>query len=78
MVLVNGDRVKHHMERLKEGGRYAPLDVADYIVIDFRSGPVTRVRQLQKGATVLYDESFEFCHLLYGLDEQPDRIIFTP
>jgi hypothetical protein len=77
-LLVNGDRLDDHRERFKEGGRYALLNVADYIVIDLRSGPVTRVRQLEKRATVFYDESFEFCHLLYGLDEKPDRIIFTP
>ena len=78
LVLVNGDRLNDHMERFKEGVRYAPLDVAEYIVIDFRSGPVTRMRQLVERATLSYDMSVDFRQILHGVEKKPDRINFTP
>ena len=76
-LLVNGDRLQEHLERFSPSGRYRGLNSSDYIVVDFRRGPVTNVQKNTKRATVFVDDSLEFCDLWYAMDPAPLRIILA-
>jgi hypothetical protein len=76
-LLVNRTQEQEHLARFGPEGRYASLNVADYLVVDLRisTGQIPKVQRFDKKATVFFDsESFRFCYLIYGREEETMRI----
>ena len=68
-LLVKGDQVGEHIDRFSRKGKYHPLNVADYIVVDFRPGPVSNVCLYEKRLSVFFDSDFSACKYVYGNDK---------
>ena len=68
-LLVKGDQVGEHIDRFSRKGKYHPLNVADYIVVDFRPGPVSNVRLYEKRLSVFFDSDFSACKYVFGNDK---------
>ena len=75
-LLVNGSRVGEHVHRFSPGGRYASLEVADYMVIDLRQGPVVSnvVYKSEKKSRVFFEPSFQYCDVVHEFEEDAKRI----
>ena len=58
-LLINGDHIKEHLSGFAQGGKYARLNVNDYIVVDFRVGVVKRVKPAAHRMTVFFAEDFK-------------------
>ncbi|KAL3665235.1 hypothetical protein V7S43_009863 [Phytophthora oleae] len=72
-LLVNEIKVGEHATRFAPDGKYAPLKVKDYAVIDLRgneTGEVTRVARMEKRVTVFFKLSdFTSCRCIFGMDK---------
>lgn len=78
-ILVNGDRVGAHIARFSPSGKYHPLHVKDYVVIDFRPGPVSAVALHEKRVTVFFSTvDFSTCSCIFGMDSEPVELILDP
>ena len=74
-LLVNQNQVEEHLDRFSSTGKYAALEVKDYVVIDFRSSDNSTIHVKHEHlATVIFDESFKKCSLHYGLSVTPTDI----
>jgi hypothetical protein len=78
-ILTKGDRLKDHMARCDpHEGRYAALEMIDYVVIDFRREKpqsIFNIKRDPKRMTVLFpSDTFQFCKILVGLDQDPLEI----
>jgi len=65
-LLINGDRIQEHWSRVAQGGKYARLNVKDYIVVDFRVGVVTHVKTAAHLMTVFFAEDFKNCTVIFN------------
>lgn len=71
-LLVQGNQIGEHMSRFDVDGRYFALRANDYVVIDFRSGPITTIRRHPKRVTVFFDRpDFSACHCVYDMEADP-------
>ena len=46
-ILIKGNRLKDHLARCSPKGKYGPLGMNDYVVLDFRSGNEQTLRQVK-------------------------------
>jgi hypothetical protein len=72
-LLVNGDRITEHLNRFSDpSGKYAPLQVKDYVVVDFRrtlDGKPTNVMAHEKRITVFFPFGrFTNCICIFGMN----------
>ena len=67
-LLARGGQIGEHIDRFSRDGKYHALKVADYIVVDFRPGPVSNVRRYEKRMTVFFSSDFSVCEYVYGTD----------
>ena len=65
-LLVNGAGVGEHINRFAEGGKYFPLRVKDYLVVDFRVGNVTNVQRHAHRMTCFFHDNFTRCSIVQG------------
>ena len=65
-LLVNGSRYGEHMSRFENGGKYVPLQMKDYAVVDLRKGDPTNVQKHEKRITVFFEHNFKSCAILEG------------
>lgn len=65
-LLVDGSGAGEHIARFENGGKYAPLQMEDYIVLDCRPGPVSEVTRHRNRLT------FESCCCVYVYRNGPD------
>ena len=71
-LLVNGNQISNHVERFAQGGKYSLLQPNDYVVIDFRPGPVSKkIRHFEKRVTVFYEPDFSTCSCVFGFEDNP-------
>lgn len=69
-LLVGGSDIGEHMFRFSTGGKYAALLVKDYVVLDFRKGPVTNIKRFEHRTTVFFNDNFIKCTVLEGFSVQ--------
>lgn len=77
----SGNEIGSQLEdNFGKNGKYAALQVEDHVVIDFRpEDGGERTEKSEHLARVCFDQSFEKCTLLYGLNETANNIrIGTP
>ena len=71
-LLVSGSGITEHIARFDKGGKYSPLQVKDYTVVDLRgndSGEVTNVIKHSNRITVFFKKGdFSFCKCIIGED----------
>jgi hypothetical protein len=72
-LLVNGDGIGEHVNRFtRPNGKYVPLDVCDYAIVDFRSnetGQPTNVTKHPKRITVFFKkDDYSVAQCLFGED----------
>jgi hypothetical protein len=71
-LLVKGDNIVEHMSRFALSGKYYPLLVRDYVVVDFRrslSGLPTNVTAMAKRISVFFpSDNFDTCVCRFGMD----------
>lgn len=70
-LVVNGNEIGEHMDRFGENGVYFPLNVKDYVVLDFRcskNGMKTSVKRYKERASVFFLEGGDYssCQIQYG------------
>ena len=71
-LLVQGREVGEHIERFSPQGKYYPLGVLDYAVVDFRSsvnGKTTQISHHPKRVTVFFDQEFTSCQYFFGYND---------
>jgi hypothetical protein len=77
-LLVNGDKIKEHIDRFSKKGKYEPLNCKDYVVVDFRSsfdGTPTNVSRHEKRVCVFFKErNFTSCSIIVGLGKNVEVI----
>jgi len=71
-LLIDGAGVGEHVNRF--AGKYAPLCVSDYIVVDFRVGRVTNVKLHEKRMTVFFGKGFIDCSVKVGLEKDAKTV----
>ena len=69
-LLVNGGGIGERLQRFAPNGKYAPLNVKDYVVVDLRVGPVTNIIRSSKRMTVFFASDFTSCIIIHGGGEQ--------
>jgi hypothetical protein len=73
-LMIKGDGVSEHMSRFAANGKYSPLGVSDYIIIDFRrtlTGIPSNIVSMDKRLSVFFKTgSFSSCVCQYGTDLQ--------
>ena len=75
-LLVCGRQVEEHLDRFGQTGKYAALEVKDYVVIDLRPSDNHEISfKNEHLATVIFNESLRECSLFYGLKETADQIM---
>jgi hypothetical protein len=72
-LLVNGSRISEHLSRFGlPNGKYAPLEVREYAVVDFRvttSGEPTNVVRHENRITVFFKQGdYTSCFICFGLN----------
>ena len=71
-LLVNGSGIGEHLERFTPDGKYAPLNMRDYAVVDLRrsgkSGAPTNVERHPNRITVFFDDNFKVAQCLFGME----------
>ncbi len=77
-ILVKGDRVGAHIARFSPRGNYYPLLVKDYVVVDFRSGPVSDVDRHEKRVTVFFSADFSKCSCIFGMESETFELTLNP
>jgi hypothetical protein len=66
LVMGGKDSGGEHTPRFSQSGKYASLNCSDYIVIDFRAGPVSQqVFKHQKKMTVFFSADYKTCSCLH-------------
>jgi hypothetical protein len=68
-LLVKSRGAKEHLSRFGEGGKYFPLKVNDYIVVDFTrnaDGVLTNIIAHEKRMTVFFNTDFSSCTIVHG------------
>ena len=78
-LLVNGNDIKEHMERFQEpNGKYVPLQLNDYAIVDFRvnsSGEPTAIVRHEKRISVFFKENdYSQAKCIFGMDQSPITI----
>ncbi|RKP15872.1 hypothetical protein ROZALSC1DRAFT_25947, partial [Rozella allomycis CSF55] len=72
-LLIKGSGIGEHLERFTPRGKYAPLDVSDYAVVDFRvneSGECTNVQRHAKRISVFFKKGdFSSCKCIFGNEQ---------
>ncbi|TPX71022.1 hypothetical protein CcCBS67573_g06320 [Chytriomyces confervae] len=73
-LLVNGIGIGEHLSRFSTSGKYFPLGVADYVVVDLRrnksGGQPPNIARHPKRITVFFkDDKFESAQCLFGSAE---------
>jgi hypothetical protein len=77
-LLIKGDRIKEHVDRFSKNGKYHALDPKDYIIIDFRPGPVSKkIRHYPKRLTVFFENDYSKCCCLYGDNDELTEITLS-
>jgi hypothetical protein len=74
-LLILGDKITEHMNRFAQpDGKYVPLGVKDYVIVDFRlskDGKPTNVITMEKRVSVFFRPGvFSYCTCRFGLDPQ--------
>ena len=72
-LLKQGDRIGEHIARFGDDGKYAPLQVKDYAVVDFRpmiNGEPTKVQRQEHRITVFLSEDFNTAIYCAGTSEE--------
>jgi hypothetical protein len=80
-LLVNGDRVKEHLNRFETDGKYFPFGMSDYRVIDFRLGDPTKSKIVlcEKRITVFFQQNdFTTCTCMFGTTPEKRQINLLP
>ncbi|KAI9092203.1 hypothetical protein DFS34DRAFT_313491 [Phlyctochytrium arcticum] len=68
-LLVSGRGIGEHIDRFSPGGKYYGLRVKDYVVVDFRLGPVSNILRSRNRLSVFFwSLEFKTCHFVYGYD----------
>lgn len=76
-LLISGRNVTEHIDRFGRAGKYHPLQLKDYIVVDFRMCPETGISHVHPHSnrlSVFFNSSFEECSCLYGTDPNPFKV----
>ncbi|RKP16848.1 hypothetical protein ROZALSC1DRAFT_24826 [Rozella allomycis CSF55] len=72
-LLIKGSGIGEHLERFTPRGKYAPLDVSDYAVVDFRvneTGECTNVQRHAKRISVFFKKGdFSSCKCIFGEEQ---------
>lgn len=76
-LLVGGKGVGEHISRFSTTGKYAILQAADYIVIDFRLDKNSPVHRHEKRMTVFFNLEFTFCTCEYGKKNGCNEALWT-
>jgi len=63
-LLVKGRGISEHLDRFSPSGKYYPLNVKDYAVVDFRPGDVTDIKRNPKRITVFFASDFSVCECI--------------
>lgn len=70
-LLVNGSQIGDHLARFEKSGKYYPLKLTDYAVVDFRYGPVSNINTHPKRISVFFDTGdFSRCSCVFGLNQE--------
>ena len=73
-LLRNGDGIGEHIDRFGRNGKYYPLGVKDYVVVDFRgniSGRATKIGRHSKRITVFFKVGdYSSCECIFGTDKE--------
>jgi hypothetical protein len=77
-LLVKGGKIGEHLDRFSIGGKYQPLCTNDYIVVDFRPGPVSNIQRDPHRFTVFFDTDFSGCSCIVGMQKDPVRLELSP
>ncbi len=72
-LLVMGDKITEHLDRFSEpSGKYFPLHVKDYAVVDFRRSPdgkPANISDMEKRITVFFRcGDFSRCSCKFGMN----------
>jgi hypothetical protein len=70
-LLISGRRFGEHFERFDVDRKYYPLQMNDYIVVDFRpicGSSSSSILRHPKRLTVFFEDDFSKCQCLYGVD----------
>lgn len=77
-MLVNGNDISEHLARFAPAGKYAPLGVNDYAVVDFRGnskGTISGIKRRDKRITVFFKlGDFSSCRCIF---EQKQAIMIN-
>jgi hypothetical protein len=63
-LLILGSDVGSHVSRFAPGGIYAPLQLTDYLVVDFRRGPVSRLGRFDRRVSVFLSRDYSTCDVV--------------
>ncbi len=82
-ILTKGDRIEDHLARCsQDGGKYAALEMRDYVVLDFRRGniqTISKVNRDPKRMTVIFPpNNFGKCTVIVGNSLIPFNITLKP
>jgi hypothetical protein len=72
-LLINGNGITEHIDRFEERGKYSPLGLKDYAVVDFCgkfNGQNTRIVQHPKRISVFFKlDDFSSCKCIFGMED---------
>ncbi|KAJ1555483.1 hypothetical protein HK096_002497 [Nowakowskiella sp. JEL0078] len=74
-LLLNGSGIGEHLQRFSKKGKYEPLKVKDYVVVDFRENdtgePTNIVLDSHRFTAFFKTGSYKSCRCIYGEEKEP-------